>query len=520
MSATEKRKHHKTFDRRRARYHGLFRAFTVIMVLVFQVLFIMGLTFWLREYSVKIYLAIQILSSFIVFALVSNNEYNQKFWIAIIVALPGFGFILYFFWGSTRKNFTVNEKLRESENEMKGKLPENEEELKKLSDIHPNKIQIARFLARDGFPVYKNTSMKYYPVGDELEEDFLEDLRRAKERIFMEYFIIYNGEWWKEIEEILIQKASEGVDVRILIDDFGSLYMDPIEMKKSLGSNNIKVGLYEPIGKRITSLSFNYRNHQKICVIDSTIGYTGGINIADEYLNKIVRFGHWLDTAIRLEGRAVMSMSATFLTMWEQVVSEDCSGMDIEPKWDGCDEGFVQPFAGGPHRAPHNPVEGAYSRMINKARDYVYITTPYLVLDERMINDLISAALSGVDVRIITPRIYDKWAVYMVTVKNYGRLLKQGVRIYEYVPGFIHEKDAVSDDECAICGTINLDYRSMYIHHENGVFVADSHIVGDIKENILKTIEKSEEISYEKWKKRSVMQKIVQNVLYILSPLF
>ena len=158
--------------------------------------------------------------------------------------------------------------------------------------------------------------------------------------------------------------------------------------------------------------------------------------------------------------------------------------------------------------------------MINKARDYIYITTPYLILDERMIGDLISAAMSGVDVRIITPRIYDKWAVYMVTVKNYGRLLQHGVRIYEYVPGFIHEKDAVSDDECAICGTINLDYRSMYIHHENGVFVTDSHIVGDIKENILNTIEKSEEISLDRWKKRPLTQKIVQNFLYILSPLF
>ena len=238
-------------------------------------------------------------------------------------------------------------------------------------------------------------------------------------------------------------------------------------------------------------------------------------------MNRIVRFGHWQDSAVRLEGEAVWSLTNIFLAMWEQCSrSEEEHAMDMRPRYVMEDKGYVQPFSGGPHRSPDNPVEGVYTRMINKARDYIYITTPYLVLDERMKASLIEAAMSGVDVRIITPRIYDKWYVYMVTVSNYGKLLSHGVRIYEYLPGFIHEKDVVSDDECAICGTINLDYRSLYIHHENGVLFFDSPVVGEIKANILNIMEKCEEISLERWKKRPLRQKLSQMALKVFSPLF
>ncbi|MBR3306344.1 MAG: cardiolipin synthase [Lachnospiraceae bacterium] len=509
------------FDKRRAKSHGIIRAGSVLIALTLQVLFIVLLAAYLHDYAWRIYFFIEILSALLVFALVNDTQHNQQFWIVIILALPGFGFILYFFWGSERKNFDINSRIRKTEAEAKKRLPENREVLEELASIHPNKIQIARYLARDGFPVYNDTSVKYYPVGDAMEEEFIKDLRKAEESIFLEYFIIYNGEWWQRIEDVLVEKAREGLDVRLLIDDFGSLFMDVGKMKKELGRSGVQVYSYEPIQKRFASLSFNYRNHQKITVIDSTVGYTGGINLADEYVNKIVRFGHWQDTAVRLEGQAVWTLTNIFFTMWEQCSKKkELVPENYRPKRSPSDTGFVQPFSGGPHRTPYNPVEGAYERMISKARDYIYITTPYLVLDEKMIDQLIGAALSGVDVRIITPRVYDKWYVYMVTVSNYGRLIQGGVRIYEYVPGFIHEKDVVSDDECAICGTINLDYRSLYIHHENGVFFCNSPVVGEIKKNICDIMEKCEEITYEKWKHRPLIQKLEQWVLHIFSPLF
>ncbi len=511
----------KRFDKRRAKSHGLFRAGSVLSVLILQVVFIVILARVVQQYAWQFYFFIEILSALLVFALVSDTDHNRQFWVVILLALPGFGFILYFFWGSERKDFSDHETLRGIEEKAKNRLPDNKEELEALGSVHPNKIQLARFLARDGFPVYQNTSVRYFPVGDDMEEAFLEDLKAAKKSIFLEYFIIYNGEWWQKIEDVLVTKAQEGLDVRLLIDDFGSLFMDVNEMKKELGKSGIRLYSFEPIHRRIMSLSFNYRNHQKITVIDSTVAYTGGVNLADEYVNRIVRFGHWQDSAVRLEGEAVWSLTNIFLAMWENCSrsSEDHSE-DFRPLYGTGDKGYVQPFSGGPHRAPDNPVEGVYTRMINKARDYIYITTPYLILDERMKASLIEAAMSGVDVRIITPRIYDKWYVYMVTVSNYGKLLEHGVKIYEYVPGFIHEKDVVSDDECAICGTINLDYRSLYIHHENGVFFCDCPVVAQIKENILRIMDKCEEITYERWKKRPRRQKLAQMVLKVFSPLF
>ena len=513
----------KRFDKRRAKYLGIVRSVSVLTVLFLQVFFIAALTYWLRKDALKIYFVVEILSVIVAFALVNHDAYNRIFWIVILLVLPGFGFILYFFWGSARKDFMVNSRLREREREAHARLPKNKWQLEELAQVHPNKIQVSRYIAGDGFPVYQNTKQKYYPIGTcKLKDDFINDLKRAEHSIFMEFFIVYDGEWWREVEAVLIERAHAGVDVRIMVDDFGSIFMDTIGMRKKLRAEGVKFESFKPIHKRISSINFNYRNHQKIMVVDGTIGYTGGCNLADEYVNLIRRFGgsEWKDSMIRLEGEAVWSLTNIFLMMWE-----DCSRTielhpeDFKPRWEVYDEGFVQPFSGGPHKAPYNTVEGAYLRMISKARDYVYITTPYLVLDSRMTDYLIDAAKSGVDVRIITPHIYDKWYVYMVTVSNYGKLLQNGVRIYEYQPGFIHEKDIVADDECAICGTINMDFRSMHTHHENGVFLSRSDVVEEIKDNIQASFEKSKEIDYLTWKHRPFLQKVLQELFKITSPL-
>lgn len=267
-------------------------------------------------------------------------------------------------------------------------------------------------------------------------------------------------------------------------------------------------------------MSFNYRNHQKITAVDGNIAYTGGFNLADEYANYIERFGYWKDSGVRLYGEGAYSLTCFFIDMWR--MAHKGMEMDSEayrPAVKPEEEGYVQPFTGGPHRNPHNPIEGAYTRMINKARDYVYITTPYLVLDQKMFWDLTSAARSGVDVRIIVPHIPDKWYVYMVNVSNYGKLMEAGVQIYEYTPGFIHAKNVVVDDECAVCGTINTDYRSFYLHYECGVFMSEIGAVSDMKKDFLQTLEQCEAMDLPTWRKRPLWTRIVQQVLKIVSPL-
>jgi cardiolipin synthase len=284
-------------------------------------------------------------------------------------------------------------------------------------------------------------------------------------------------------------------------------------------ARGIEMVTFNPIHKDVARLSFNYRNHKKITVIDGNIAYTGGFNLADEYANYITRFGHWKDTGVRLYGAGVYSFTCFFINMWEVVTKKKIDYKNYFPTVNVIEEGFVQPFMGGPHRNPHNPTEGAYSRMITKARDYIYITTPYLVLDQRMLEDLTGAAMSGVDVRIIVPHIYDKWYVYMVNISNYGKLMAAGVRVYEYTPGFIHAKNVIADDECAICGTINTDYRSFYLHYECGVFLSEVSAIMDMKEDFLRTLDKCTEMDLYTWSKRPIGQKVIQSTLKILSPM-
>ena len=507
-------------NHRKNKYFGMIRICTVLLSLVLQIIMIAGLIVYLQQYAIGVYLAIELFSVIVVFGLVSEDDYNRQFWILIIMVLPGFGFILYYLWGSQAKDHKLHGRMRRIEKTMMDQLKQSPETREAFENAHPNKVQISRYLQRVGYPVYQDTEVRYYPLGDDMEPDFMEDLRNAKESIFMEYFIVYNGDWWNRIKEILIQKAAEGVDVRILVDDFGSLFLEVRKLKKEFGRVGIKLCAFAPLEQRVSSLSFNYRNHQKITIIDSTIGYTGGINLADEYINCLNRFGHWKDSAVRLEGAAVISLTNIFLTMWQSAsFRKEEKPEQYLPKWNAKGNGFVQPFAGGPHRNRENPVCGVYCRMINKARDYIYITTPYLVLDYRLREQLIQAVESGVDVRIITPGRYDKWYVYMVTISNYGKLLKKGVRIYQYAPGFIHAKNVVVDDECAVCGTINLDCRSLYLHYENGVFLGDSSAVLEIKQDFIKTLDQCREIDLAAWKKRPLWQKLVQWVLRVLSPL-
>lgn len=504
----------------KSKYYGIIRGFTVGIAFFLQIGIMVILAMYLMRYAIAIYFILELASIVTVFALVNNAESYKISWIIIILVVPVAGLFLYSMWGRNRKNARYFKYFREVEMQRAKKLMNDSEVAEDLEIEHPNKVQISRYLRKEGFPIYKNTKVTYYKVGEDVISAMLEDIKCAKKFIFMEYFIVSEGKVWNDILDVLTQKVKEGVEVKLLFDDFGTLRINTQAFREDMKNRGFEMCIFNPIHRDVVRMLFNYRNHQKITVIDGNIAYTGGFNLADEYANYIERFGHWKDSGIRLYGEGVYSFTCFFLNMW--CISNKAVKINDEyykPDISVNEEGFVQPFSGGPHRNPHNPTEGAYTRMINKARDYIYITTPYLVLDQKMLEDLTSAAESGVDVRIIVPKIYDKWYVYMVNVSNYGKLMEAGVQIYEYTPGFIHAKNVIVDDECAICGTINTDYRSFYLHYECGAFISEMDVIKDMKDDFLSTIEKCDAMDLIKWSKRPIGNKLIQQMLRIISPL-
>ena len=543
----------------RKRYQGFLRIATVGVGVILQALFLFLASSLLQQYFSWFYILVEVIAICAAFSLVYNEESYKESWIIIILVLPVFGFFLYFMWGRNRRNSRQYKRTREVWEKSREFLFQDPEVIEKFHDRHPNKSQISRRLINDGYMLYDHTKVTYYEVGEKKLDALCEDLEKAEKFIFLEYFIINDGEIWRRIKDILARKVQEHVEVRLLYDDFGCLYLNNIEFRQELAKLGIRFSVFAPLHKGSTRLTFNYRNHQKIAIIDGNIGYTGGINLSDEYANIIERFGHWKDTAIRLEGEGVWGLTMIFLQMWEaskeydnldykkytptlklgsdiqtldltedrvaEVLKDsEAAGQAEENKATEkieafSDVGIVQPMADGPANNPNNPIWDTYMNMIGKAKDYIYFTTPYLVLEQEMVHELCRAAKSGVDVRIITPRQYDKWYVYMATVKNYGKLLAGGVKIYEYLPGFIHSKTVVSDDDCAVCGSINMDYRSFFLHYECGVFMSDVQAVMDIKTDITETMKKCEEITLDKWKHRPLWQKVVQTGILLFSPI-
>lgn len=503
----------------KTRISGITRGIIVLIALLLQISTTLGIVLALRQYAPIAYIGIELTSIVLAFILANDEKEYKEYWIVIVFALPVFGYFLYFMWGKSSVNSKTNKKLRIAEERYEKALKQDYSTMKELERLHPNKVQIGRYLASQGYPLYKNTKVEYFTIGEDLISSIVDDLKKAKSFIFLEYFIISKGEIWTTIENILIEKVKEGVEVRLLMDDFGCLLINDRDFRNHLRENGIKYQIFAPIHQEVSRLSFNYRNHKKITIVDGNIGYTGGVNLADEYANIIDRFGHWKDSGVRFEGEAVKSLTCFFMQMWEAVSGEIEDFKIYFPQKKVHGEGFVQPYMGGPHKEKSNPAESTYTHIINKARDYLYITTPYLVLDNRMRMDIIGAAESGVDVRIITPKRYDKWYVHMVTQSNYGLLIENGVKIYEYSKGFIHAKNVVADDECCICGTVNMDYRSFYLHYECGVVINDNKAVIDMKKDFLNTIKESEKISYVNWKMRPIRHRIVQMILKVLSPI-
>ena len=340
-----------------------------------------------------------------------------------------------------------------------------------------------------GLPIYKNTDTCYFSSGEEMFASLCEELKKAEKYIFLEFFIIREGKMWGAIEEIIKERAAAGVDVRVIYDDMGSMHGLSDRTVSKLEKIGVKIAVFNMFVPFISSAQ-NNRDHRKIAVIDGKVAFTGGVNIADEYINELERFGHWKDTAVKLCGEGVWSFTLMFLRMWSLCydVKEDYASYyqaDM-PKPDA--KGYVLPYSDSPIDTEYIG-ESVYMQMITGAREYLYITTPYLIVDDDMMSALTLAAKSGVDVRVITPHRYDKFLVHFTTRSYYKELIDAGVKVYEYTPGFMHSKTFVSDDRRAVVGTVNMDFRSLYLHFECGAIFYDTPVVADVKKDFLETLE-------------------------------
>jgi len=504
----------------RHKYRGLLRIIVVGLISIAQLVLLAVLVILLRQNSIYLYFTLEVIGLIEVLFLANKNQSSAYTiaWVIVILILPVFGIVLYLMWGRTPTHSRKSKRTREIVSKGVKHLNRDKDVREDIEKQFPERKRIVRYLEEQGFPVYENTVCSYYPLGEFKFRQMIHDMKQAKRFIFIEYFIINDGILWSTIYEVLKEKVKEGVEVRVLYDDLGSIITVPNHFIKQLENDGIKVTAFNPVHKYVSRFYLNFRNHQKIVVIDGNIGYTGGANLADEYANLYEKHGHWKDTAIRLEGEAVWSLTVTFLQIWqsENLIEEDYS--KYRPTTEIKGDGFYQPFSDSPI-SNKNVAEIMYRQIISSARKYVYITTPYLVIDDTMINELCLAALTGTDVRIITPKVYDKWYVYMVTCSNYKRLLEAGVRIFEYTPGYMHAKTIISDDDNAIVGSINMDYRSFYLHFENGVWICGSSVIQDIKEDILKTMDQCEEIILEEWNKRPWYKKASELFFRIFAPL-
>ena len=492
-----------------------------IYLLVLQIAFFLALAIFIF-FRFPIFSSLGSLLSGVVFLALVKKDKPAAFkltWIIVVLTFLQIGGMLYLIFGDKRptrkiakyahehalitKYLDLNEEPNEVKSENCGRMSSLFQYIRNTSSYH----------------AYKNTDTDYYTFGEQMFVDLLEDLNKAEKFIFLEYFIIKDSVMWEQILEILIRKVDAGVDIRLIIDDFGSMKLFTNRYIKALRSKGIKIVRFNPL-RPILLMFMNNRDHRKIIVIDGYIAYNGGANIGDEYINITQHLGTWKDTGIRLRGDAVWSFTLMFIEMWdtfcqveERINDYEAYRVSIPNNFQS--DGLVLPYGDSP-LDNEQLGENVYIDMLNQAQDYIYIFTPYLIISENLISALRMTAKRGVDVRIVTPEIPDKKLVFRLTRSYYRFLLEAGIKIYEYSPGFMHAKSFVCDDKLAVVGTINLDYRSLYLHFECATLIYDAKVINEIKKDALETIELSREVEI---RKTSLLGQFVDAILHLFAPL-
>lgn len=497
------------------------RFIIAILLIILETAAVIGITMLCAVYIPYFYLAMYATQVFCILKII-NSEENPDYkipWLLFVLIVPVAGFMIYFMFYNrmlTKKQTKRIEKILSQQIHTK-----DEGTLKKLEQEDKQAYLQANLLCKlSDTHLYQNTTATYYDMGEKLFPAMLEDMKKAEKFIFLEYFIIEEGHFWNSMLDILKEKAAAGVEVRVVYDDIGCMMTLPGNYYKTLKSYGIKTVCFSRL-KGQADNEFNNRSHRKIMVIDGKVGYTGGVNIADEYINEKKLFGLWKDVGIRLEGEAVAQLTSIFLVDYELNVKTPVS--EFNPYfWTGCsveNEGYMIPFGDGPRPMfKHRVAKIMLMNMLSQAQDYVYMMSPYLIIDNELCQAMENAAMRGIDVRIITPHIPDKKVVFVMTRSHYKRLTDAGVKIYEFEPGFVHAKVYLSDDKYAIVGTINLDYRSLVHHFENGVWLYKHEVLEQIKEDMEETMKQSLHMT-DNMIKNTLGQRFIRALVRALSPM-
>lgn len=501
----------------------LFSRFTLALLSISIQVFLIGLFFFVFERYVIYFIGGMGVFSILLVIHIINLNMNSEFktsWILFILILPTIGGLFYLFCQMEPSVKTLKHRLQARKKENRNYLLQNEDVLRELQKMDESVSLYANYLYHVGhFPVYSANHVKYFSLGELFYEDLLKRLREAKKFIFLEFFIIANDEMWNQILDILKEKVKEGVVVRVLYDGTCSFQLLPNDYPEVLKSFGIDCRVFSPIIPLI-STHYNNRDHRKIIVIDGVYAYTGGCNLANEYINQIVRFGHWKDNMILLDGDAVNSFTVLFLEMWnlEDAVEKESYDNYLTKEVIDKKEGFVIPFGDDPFDEEQIG-KASYMELLNSAKKTVDIVMPYFILDGDFLNTLLYVSKKGVKVRLILPGIADKKLVNYIAKTFYKDLILSGVEVYEYEKGFTHLKMMIQDDCSAIMGTINLDYRSLYLHFEDGVFLYQVKEILKMKEDYENIIHESKRIGFEELKKISKWHLFLGKIFRIFGPL-
>ena len=501
----------------------VFSRFSIIAILILLQVFIYIYIYGWLVHLIPFFTAFMVIFTVIMIFYLFNNsmDYSAKLtWMLVLAVfhVPGAIFLLF-----TQTNIGYR-KLAKRENALirdtRSAIPQSQTVLDELEKDGSGTDDLVRYLNRSGcFPVYDNTEVTYFPIGEDKFDAMLKELAAAEKFIFMEYFIVEEGYMWGKILEILVEKAAQGVEVRVMYDGMCEMSTIPPDYFKLLQEKGIKAKAFSPI-KPLLSSHYNYRDHRKILVIDGEVAFNGGVNLADEYINRIERFGHWKDTAVMLKGEAVKSFTLMFLQMWN--ITEKDAQFDQwlvdNRKAPEHPSGYVIPYGDSP--LDSKKVGAAvYTDIINRANNYVHIMTPYLILDGELEGAIKYAAERGVEVKIILPGIPDKKTAYALAKSHYKRLISSGVEIYEYTPGFVHAKVFISDGWKATVGTINLDYRSLYHHFECATYLYKTDCIPDIEADFQDTLTKCRKVTFKSIKEEKLSYKIMGALLKLIAPL-
>jgi cardiolipin synthase len=505
--------------------------------LLLQILIVAAGLVFLEAYTEVVFVTLEVISAIVAIRIISSDD-NPAYklaWILPVLVIPIFGTATYLFYKSQAgvkilKKNAVNQKFAAAP-----LLPQSDEVLSEIDGLSNAFFGLCSYMKNyGGFPVYKNKTADYLSSGEEFYEAFLRDLNNAKKFILLEFFIVDDGIMWESILAVLREKSSSGVEVKIMYDGMGSQMGLPSGYEKKIRSLGLVCHVFNPIRPLVSSIQ-NNRDHRKIAVIDGLVAYTGGINLADEYINKRELYGHWKDTAVRVTGDAVWSFTVMFFELWNIASMDPKTAQTYERKpemlmnqanryraektdTEQTESGFVLPFSDSPIDDEHI-AESAYLDMINRANKYVYISSPYLVVDNDMLKTLAYAAKRGVDVRILTPKIQDKPYMQILARSYYKGLIQGGVKIYEYTPGFNHAKILVADDRIAEVGSVNFDFRSLYLHFECAAILFMCPAIMQIKQDMLDTYALSEEITLDTLKTYSLPRRAAGRVLKLFAPL-